>query len=1067
MVKNRVTPNLLMVFLLAGGLYMTTQITQEVFPDFEIDLVRITVGYRGASPEEVENGIVVAVESAIRSIEGVKEVHSTAAEGMAVIYAWLYTEADRQKAHQDIKQAVDRITTLPKNAERPEVSLIARRREVLRIQLYGDVSERILRELAEQVRDRMLQHPNITQVDLLGAREYRILVEIPQQTLRRHGLTLEEVARRLGAASVELPGGKIETKGGQILLRVKDRRQWARGYARIPVITTPEGTVLRLSDIAEVIEGFEDTNHFALYNGKRSIGVGIFRVGEQTPGGVVRAARQVMAEVEKDLPPGVKWAVGRDRSEIYQQRLHLLLKNAFIGLVLVLIVLGLFLELRLAFWVTMGIPTSFLGGLLFLGDLGVSINMISMFAFIVALGIVVDDAIVAGENIYEYRNRGMGFVEAAIRGTRDVAIPISFSILTNIVAFLPLYFMEGHIGKIWKVIPLVVVTVFVISWVEALFILPAHLAHLRRKNQHRRPGLFLRFQRAVARGLQFFIRRIYGPFLAGCIRFRFLTLAAGAAVLICTLAFVSSGRVGVILMPRVESDVAVATAVLPYGSPRETVKKVGRRLARALAEVKKQNGGDRLVEGVFTVVEENQVEVMAMLTDPHIRPISTRKVTALWRRAVGPIVGLQYLRFESDRGGPGSGAALTVELSHRDMEMLDRASEALAARLAELNHVTDIDDGYTPGKEQLNFKLKPAGQSLGLTSQMIGQQVRSAFYGAEAKRQQRRRSELRVLVRYPEHQRRSEYFIENLLITTPAGKRVPLREVAEVERGRAYTVIERRDGRRTVSVTANVVPIGKTSGIIRELKKTVLPELTQDYPGLAYDFRGRRQHMREGLSSLWRGFAIALLTIFFLLAIPFRSYAQPFIVMMAIPFGVVGAVFGHLIMGYNLSVMSMMGIVALAGVVVNDSLVLIDYANRLTQSGVSPRRAIHDAGTRRFRPIILTTLTTFGGLTPMILETSRQARFMIPMALSLGFGILFATVITLVLVPCLYLVIADISGFFGGIFRRIQPETAPASSNTATAANSANPSFDATKSTAVSSPASLSVTPQNSSKKQS
>lgn len=1017
MTKNRVTPNLLMIVLLAGGLYMATRIKQEVFPEFEIDWVQVTVVYRGASPEEVEKGIVVAVESAIRGIEGVKEVRGIASEGVGIVYANLYTDADRQKAHQEIKQAVDRITTFPQNAERPEVNLLVRRRHVMSIHLYGDVSERALREVAEQVRDRMLRHPDITQVDLWGARDYRILVEIPQETLRRHGLTLREVARRLGAASVELPGGKLETKGGQVLLRVKDRRDWARQYAQIPIITTPEGSVIRLEEIAEVKEGFEDTNRYAAFNGKKSLGIAIYRVGEQTPGSIAKAAREVMAEAEKDLPPGVRWTVGRDRSEIYQQRLHLLLKNAFIGLVLVLVVLGLFLELKLAFWVTMGIPTSFLGALLFLPGMDVSINMISMFAFIVALGIVVDDAIVAGENIYEYRNQGMSFLDAAIQGARDVAIPISFAILTNIVAFLPLYFVEGYIGKIWKVIPIVVITAFAISWVEALFILPAHLAHARRKSKkengaatgasREKTGLAGRFQSRVAGALQAFIQKVYTPFLRRCLRFRLLTLAGGIAVLIGTVAFVISGRVGIILMPRVESNVAVATAVLPYGSPREKVKEVGGRLRRALREMARRNGGEDLLEGAFTLVEENKVEVMGLLTDPGVRPLSTRKVTQLWREEVGPIAGLQYLRFESDRGGPGSGAALTVELSHRDMDMLDRASEALAARLTEFSNVKDIDDGYTPGKEQLNFRLKPAGQSLGLTSAAIGRQVRAAFYGAEAKRLQRRRNEVRVLVRRPEWQRDSEYFVENLLITAPNGKRVPLRQVAEVERGRAYTEIKRRDGRRTVRVTANVVPIGKTSQIIAELKKTVLPQLTDDYPGLGYDFRGRREYFKESMSSLWSGFGLALIAIFFLLAIPFRSYAQPAIVMMAIPFGIVGAVLGHLVMGYNLSVMSMMGIVALSGVVVNDSLVLINYANRLTKKGTPPVEAITQAGARRFRPIVLTTLTTFGGLAPMIMETSRQARFMIPMALSLGFGILFATFITLVLVPCLYLLVED------------------------------------------------------------
>ncbi len=1022
MVNNRVTSNLMMIVFLLGGLYMVTQIKQEVFPEFEFDGVQIVVVYPGSSPEEVEKGIIIAVESAIMGIEGVKEIRSSAAEGMGWVVVWFYSDADRQKVYQDIKQAVDRITTFPQSIERPEVSLLGRQRPVLEVQLYGDVSELVLREMAERARDRLLQHEEISQVDLQGAREQRVLVEVSQEALRRYGLSLQMIAGILGSASVEVPGGKLETPSGQVLLRVKDRRDWARQYAKIPVITTPEGTVIRMKDIATVEEGFEDTNKYATFNGKRSIGLTVYRVGEQTPLNVAKSAREVMRELEKDLPPGIEWNISRDRSRIYEQRLHLLLKNAFYGLILVLVCLGLFLEIRLAFWVTMGIPISFLGSFLFLPTMDISINIISMFAFIVALGIVVDDAIVAGENIYEYRMKGMSFVQAAIQGTKDVAIPIGFAILTNVVAFLPLAFMEGVMGKIWKVIPIVVITVFLISWVEALFILPSHLAHARDTNSNTKKGLFRRFQLSIAGLLQGFIGKIYKPFLALALRYRFLTLSIGASLLFIAIGYVRSGRVGIILMPRVEADVAVATAVLPYGSPVSALEEVREQLEVAIEKIKKRHGGNKLVEGVFSVVDENQVEVLAYLREPHIRPLPTGKVTELWRKEVGKISGLQYLRFESDRGGPGSGAALTVELSHRDIEVLDKASSALAERLGDFSQVTDIDAGYTPGKRQLNFRLTEEGRSLGLSSREIGRQVRDAFYGAEAKRQQRMRNEVRVLVRLPEKQRTSEYFVENLLIRTPDGTYVPLRQVAVLDRGRAYTKIDRRDGRRIVRVTANVVPIGKTSTVISDLNKTVLPDLVKDYPGLAYDFRGRREYMKESFGSLGKWFIIALLVIFILLAIPFRSYSQPMVVMMAIPFGIVGAVGGHLLMGYNLSVMSMMGIVALAGVVVNDSLVFIDYANRLVAKGETSRVAVLHAGTRRFRPILLTTLTTFGGLTPMMLETSRQARFMIPMAISLGFGILFATVITLVLVPCLYLMVQDVRGWIAAAVRRVMGE---------------------------------------------
>jgi multidrug efflux pump subunit AcrB len=1024
MVYNRVTPNLLMIALLLGGFFVSGQIKKEVFPEFELDRVTVSVAYPGASPEEVEQGIVLVVEEAVRGLEGVKELTSRAGEGSGSVSIELLADINQQKAYQDIKQEVDRIRSFPDDAEEPQVSLAARRREVLNIQLYGNTTEAALRETAEQVRDRLLQDPEITQIDLSGARDLEIHVDVPQEKLRSYKLTLDDIARTIDAASTDVPGGSVETDGGDILLRVTDRRDWAKEFARIPIISAANGTVVRLEDIATVRETFEDSDRFATYNGQRTIGLDVYRVGDQTPVGVSRAVREAMNEIEADLAEGINWDINRDRSEIYEQRLNLLLKNAGIGLCLVLLLLGLFLEFKLAFWVTMGIPISFLGGLLFLPVLGISINIVSMFAFIVALGIVVDDAIVAGENIYEYRQRGHGLIKAAILGARNVAVPITYAILTNIVAFLPLYFVPGTMGKIWKAIPVVVITVFAISLVEALIILPAHLAHTRSTPASKLTARLHEWQQNFSARVSRFIESRYRPLLKLSLRWRGLTIAIGMGVLMIILSYVMSGRIGMILMPRVESDRAVVTAVLPAGSTLAAAEVVQKRLVGGIERMAAANGGDKLLQGVYAEVNESEVGVTAYLTPPGVRPLNTGRVTQLWREEVGPILGLESLRYESDRGGPGGGAALTVELSHRDTDVLDRASAALAERLSEFSNVKDVDDGFTPGKEQLDFSITPRGESLGLTSRDIARQVRNAFSGTTALRQQRGRNEVTVRVRLPEIERSSEFNIENLMLRTPAGTFVPLFEVAEVTRGRAYTTINRREARRTVSVSAGVEPISETGQILATLNSQILPELAQDFPGLTYGYQGRQARMKESTGGLANGFIIAMIAIYFLLAIPFRSYSQPMVVMLAIPFGVVGAVLGHLIMGYSLSLMSMMGIVALSGVVVNDSLVLIDYANRQRLEGASAYTAVCDAGARRFRPIILTTLTTFGGLAPMIFETSRQARFLIPMALSLGFGILFATVITLLLVPCLYLLIDDILQWYGRIFGAVTDEEA-------------------------------------------
>lgn len=1009
MTRNGVTPNLMMIVCLVGGFFFARTIKQEVFPEFVLDLVNIAVPYPGSSPEEVEQGIILAVEESVRGLEGIKEINATASEGFGSVLVEIQEGADSQRVYQDIKQAVDRIVTFPQDAERPEVSMIINKREVLQLQLYGDTSEWVLRELAEQVRDSLLADKNITQVELVGAREYQVHVELDQETLRRYNLTLDQVAAFIRRTAVEVPGGTVETLGGDILLRMTERRDWAREYARLPVISTPDGAIVTLEDIGTVTDGFAETDRAAFYDGQRAIGLGVFRVGQQTPIGVSEAARKAMERIEADLPPGINWTVNRDMADIYRQRLELLLRNACLGLILVLCLLGVFLEFKLAFWVTMGIPTAFLGAFLFLSGLDVTINMISMFAFIVALGIVVDDAIVVGENVYEYRQQGKGLLEAAILGAQDVALPVTFSILTNIVAFMPLLFIPGIMGKFWKVIPMTVITVFAISWVEALLILPAHLSHSKAGTGNPISRRLHGAQQAFSRSFVRFIEKVFAPFLDTCIRFRHITLAVGAAVFMVVLSYVMSGRIGTITMPRVEADVAVVTAMLPYGSAEHKAQAVADELVARAEEIVAENGDEALCEGIFTRIDENEVEVFVYLTDPETRPLATSEVTVLWRERVGQIPGLESLRFVADRGGPGSGAALSVELSHRNIDTLDRASERLAGILTEIDFVKDIDDGYTPGKQQLNFTIKPKGQSLGLTAQEVARQVRYAFFGAQALRQQRGRNEIRVYVKLPKAQRSSEYDIEQLLIRTPAGTDVPLMHVAQVERGRAYTVIQRRNGRRTVTVTADVEPIDQTSQIKTTLSSEVLPQLAQAFPGLSFRWAGRQEEFSESMSSMFAGFLIAMMAIYTMLAIPFKSYLQPIIVMIAIPFGIVGAVLGHMIMGYALSLMSFMGIVALSGVVVNDSLVLIDYANRLRRSGQvgTAFEAIHQAGVRRFRPIILTTMTTFGGLAPMIFETSRQARFLIPMALSLGYGIVFATSITLILVPCLYMMLDD------------------------------------------------------------
>jgi len=1011
MAGNSVAANLIMAVLLIGGLYMGFNIKQEVFPEFSLDIVNISIAYPGASPEEVENGILLAIEEAIQGLEGIDEITARANEGYGFISIEALEGTNINRLWQEIKSEVDRIGTFPIEAEEPQISIAERKREVLRLALYGDASETTMRALADQIRDELLMDEGITQVELAAVREREIKVAISNQTLRRYGITLQDVALIISRASVELGGGSIKTKGGDILLRVRDRKDYAQQYATLPIIFLEDGSRVLLEDIAQVTEGFEETDTWASFNGKRAVIIEVFRVGEQTPIQVAASGKEIVNQINESLPQGVHLTVLRDLSRVFAQRADLLLRNAYFGLGLVFFFLALFLEIRLAFWVSLGIPVSFLGSFLFLAPTSFSINIISMFAFIVTLGIVVDDAVVVGENVYYCRRQGMPFLEAAVNGTKGIAMPVVFSVITNMVVFVPLMFVPGFMGKVFKTLPIVVIAVFAVSLIESLFILPAHLSH-----KSKRPLFFpLNYlemgQEKFSRFFEMIVKKYYGGALLFFLQYRYVVIALGIALLMTTAGFVSSGRMGMEMFPKVESDFAFCEAVLPYGTPSDTLKKVEQLLVQKAHEVIEENGKDNLSTGISSHVRDNQIEVFLFLTEPDVRPLNTTEVTTLWRKKAGSIPGLETITFESDRGGPGSGKNLTVSLSHRDVTMLERAGEDLAQSLSGYSIVHDIDDGSAKGKKQFDITLSPAGKRMGLTSREVANQIRHAFQGVSAVKNQRGRSEVTVRVLLPEQERMSESTFEELVLLAPIGE-IQLRNAVETITGRAYTSIKRTNGRRDISVTANVRPPPQAENIVKDMQKKILPDLLGKYPGLSYSFKGRQADIKESLSALLKGLGMALLCIFALLAIPFKSYIQPFIIMFCIPFGMIGAIAGHFIMGYSLSIMSLFGLVAMSGVVVNDSLVLIDFANQRYREGIPALYAVQSAGIQRFRPILLTTLTTCGGLAPIIMETSRQARFLIPMAISLGFGILFATIITLMMVPCLYMIVEDIKFFF-------------------------------------------------------
>lgn len=1025
--RNAVAANILMIIFLVGGAVKMGDIKQEVFPEFDLDIILVNVAYPGASPEEVEQGVSLALEEAVRGIDGVKKVRTTSNEGVSVAVIELMLGTDSEQALNDVKAAVDRVTSFPQDAERPVVFMARNRTQVISLVVYGDESEIALRTLAERARDELLQDPKVTTVELSGVRPYEIGIEVSQENLRKYNLTLEQVAGIIRQSSIELPGGSIKTPKGDVLLRMSQRRQRGYEFEDVVVVSRPDGAKVRLGELAEVKDGFSEADTAAMFNGKPAVMINVFRTGDQTPIDISDAVKKYIAKNQDRLPPGVKYAAWFDMSEFYRDRIDLLLRNAYFGLALVMLVLGLFLEIRLAFWVTMGIPFSFIGSLMFLPATDVSINMISLFAFILVLGMVVDDAIVVGEAVYTRRQQGMPRMKAAIFGVKEVATPVVFAIVTTIIAYLPMLFVPGPAGKFFRVIPIVVIIVLIMSLFESLLILPAHLAHAKDPAKTGPFGWIHHQQQKFSRFIEWQIEKLYLPVLRWVAGRRYLTFSAGVAILIASMGIIAGGFVKCTFLPKVEGDVIFASAEMPFGTAVERTEALQAEMMRTGREILEANGGEaKISRGMFSVIGKNGMggqgdpgapmadsgahltEVAVFMVPGDQRKLRAAEFARQWRKKLENVAGVDRLTFKFETG-PSAGEAIAVELSHPDNNVLRTAAEQLAAKLADFKGAYDIDDGFEDGKEQLDLVLRPEARSVGLTEFEVAKQIRAAFYGAEAVRQQRGRDEVRVYVRLPRQERESEFNFEEMVLRTPMGGEIPLSQVAEVKRGRSYVSIKRIDGRRAIVVTSNVDESqGNANEIMAAIRTTLIPELEKTYPQLVITEGGEQREQKEVNKSLVAGAGLALLAMLALLAIAFRSYLQPIIIMLAIPFGVVGAILGHLVMGYDLSLMSAMGIVALSGVVVNDSLIFIVAINENRAMGMSPIDGVIAGGHRRFRPIILTSLTTFFGLAPMILETSVQARFLIPMAVSLGFGVMFATFITLILVPAAYLILEDV-----------------------------------------------------------
>ena len=1100
--ENPVAANLLMALLMVGGLAGISSMSLKSFPDIDTKIITIGVTYLGAAPEEVEEGVCIRIEEEIEGTLGVKEIRSVATEGACTVMVELLDEADEGLALDEVMNRIDSIDTFPEETEKPVISKVTMKRTVMDIALTGTADERTLKLLGQRVRDEIALLPGITQVELTNARPYEISIEISETSLRRHGLTFQQVADAVRRSSLDLPGGSIKTAGGEILLRTKGQAYRGPEFERLVVLTRGDGTRVLLSDVAQVIDGFEDTDQSVRFDGDPSVMIRVFRIGDQSTLAIARALKAYVPEASARLPEGIELTIWRDGSTMLADRLSTLASSGQIGILLVLLLLGAFLRPQLSFWVSLGIPLSFLGALTLMGALGMSLSAVSLFGFILVLGILVDDAIVVGENVHTHQQQGDAHLQASIRGTREVFVPVTFGVLTTIVAFMPLYLSPGVMGQIFGVIASTVIFCLAFSLVECLLILPAHLGHAKKRSAtgevmlmaipvgvlfllsvtplirrtlapevggvqlfgalvtltgvgfyglYRTGGLaplaeaVLRLQARVATGLENFVRGPYATWLSRALEWRYTTFAIATALLFISLGVAASGRLPFSFFPVLEAETVSATLVMPQGVPaavtREALSHIESTIPRLREEfdpLYAEAGGSIITHSLAAVgghpmtdtgasspMDAGRVaasgshlgEVTIELIPSQERGVGTREVANRWRDLVGSIPDAVELSFQSSLFSAGD--AIDVQLEGNNIDNLREAAARIRLSLAQYPGVMDITDSFRSGKRELKLRILPLGEALDLTLSDLARQVRQAFYGEEVQRIQRGRDDVRVMVRYPEAERRSLDGLERMRIRAPDGSEVPFGTIARADLGRGFSTIRRTDRRRVVNVTADVDTTRISANeVLAGLQGGDLQAILSDYPGIGYSLAGEQAEQAEAAASLRTLFMVALFLIYALLAIPLRSYIQPLIIMSVIPFALVGAIAGHLLMAQfgllkgGVSFMSIMGFIAASGVVVNDSLVLIHYVNLRRGEGKGTAEAVRVAGVARFRPILLTSLTTFAGLSPLMLNRSVQAQFLVPMAISLAFGVLFATLVTLLVVPSGYLILEDLRRLF-------------------------------------------------------
>lgn len=1043
-IRNSPAMNTLMIGILLLGTVCFAMMRREVFPEFQLEIVLVSVPYPGAAPEEIERGICQKIEEAVQSLDGIKKMTSVATENAGSVVLELSSNVkDVQRVVSEVRSAVDRIPSFPQLAEDAEVQQVTFREAAINVSVMAPRSSdrthnrRELREVAEQVRDRLLLQPTVSQVKIKGALDYQIDVEIDEDSLRKHGLSLPQVAEIVRRENLELPAGKIKSKGQEVLIRGNNKRLTGREIAKLPLVTDPSGVVLSIADLGTVSDGFTDGTAITETNGRASLFLEVQRTSNEDLLKISEEVHELVSTIS--LPTGYEAVAWGDRSIDVRDRLDMLVENGRMGLFLVFLVLAVFLELRLAFWVAMGIPIAMLGAGGVLLAAGQTLNMLSMFAFLMALGIVVDDAIVVGENIYAHRQMGKGFLTAAIDGTYEVIPSVMASVTTTIVAFAPLLFVSGVMGKFIAVMPLAVIAMLAISLFESMFILPCHLAHhdslvFRIIAFFFWPfgfvvKMFGKINQFTAKWLQKFIDQIYTPILKWAVTNPWTVMSAAAALLLVAVGLVNAGFAPFIIFPKLDANYLVAKVTYPDGTPDRMADEATQKMVREFEKMNEEFGdimqviyrGVGAVDnlqgpgGANTTSGSHVGSVTVELVETSQRSITSDELNAIWRERVGELPGVEAMNYGSISMGPG-GTPIEFKLlaDPGSEDKLEAAVEKCKAKLAEFDGVVDIDDDSRPGKWEFQVSVKDRAKSLGVSSQDLSNTIRASYYGTEVMRLQRGRHEVKLMVRYPPEQRRSLADLEEIRIRTGNGidqpiQELPITELADIKVVRGYNEINRLNQKRSITITADVnEKIANARATVTKLQSDFMPQLLADNPGLSVNWEGQQEQTQESLRSLFVATAVALVVMFALLTFQFKSYIQPLIILMIIPFGVIGAILGHVVLGLALTLFSFFGLVALTGVVVNDSIVLIDFINARVNAGIPAQQAVVEAGRRRFRPVLLTSATTVAGLVPILLERSLQAQVLIPMATSLAFGLLLATVLVLVLVPTLYRIYRDI-----------------------------------------------------------